>query len=106
MQVNNFGPVTNQTNIDRSFSFPRDDIQDGIAQLRKLIAAGAIPQVIGTEVVTEAEESLNGADGRPTGRLKASLQRLRDMLAVGGASADEVAKIAAAITAISGIVGG
>ncbi|MEV4563307.1 hypothetical protein AB0K12_05975 [Nonomuraea sp. NPDC049419] len=106
MQVNNFGPVTNQTNIDRGLSFPQTDIQAGIAQLRELIAAGSIPQAIGTEVVTEVEQSLNDADGQPTGRLKASLQRLRDMLAAGGASADDVAKVAGAITAVSGIVGG
>lgn len=106
MQVNNFGSVTNQTNIDRTISFPQGDIQAGIAQLRQLIAAGSIPQTAGTEVVIEVEESLNEANGQPSGRLKASLQKLRDLLAAGGASADNVAKVAGAITAVSAIIGG
>ncbi|MEQ4720199.1 hypothetical protein [Nonomuraea sp. B19D2] len=98
--------MTNQTNIDRNISFPQADVQAGIAQLRQLIAAGSIPQAAGTEIVTEVEESLDEADGQPTGRLKASLQKLRDLLAVGGASADDVAKVAGAITAVSAIIGG
>ncbi|MEV4105804.1 hypothetical protein AB0J42_36675 [Nonomuraea sp. NPDC049649] len=106
MQVNNYGSVTNQTNIDHSFAFPRADLDTGLAQLRQLVATGAIPQVIGTEVVTELEESLSEANGRPTGRLKAALVRLRDMLSIGGASADDVAKVASAITAITAALGG
>jgi hypothetical protein len=106
VQVNNFGSVTNQTNIDRNITFPQSDVQAGIAQLRQLVTAGTIPQSAGTEVVAEVEESLNEADGQPTGRLKASLQKLRDMLAVGGASADDVAKVAGAITAVSAMLGG
>ncbi|SEU40094.1 hypothetical protein [Nonomuraea wenchangensis] len=106
MQVNNFGSVTNQTNIERNISFPQADIQAGIAQIGRLIAAGAIPEAAGAEVVAEVEESLNEADGKPTNRLKASLQKLRDLLAIGGASADDVAKVASAITAVSAIIGG
>ncbi|MEU4544879.1 hypothetical protein [Nonomuraea dietziae] len=106
MQVNNFGSVTHQTNIDRSVALPQADLQAGVAQLRELIATGAIPKNVGTEVVAEVEESLDEAGGQPTGRLKVALQRLRDLLAAGGASADDVAKVAGAITAISAIVGG
>ncbi|MEV5504399.1 hypothetical protein AB0M50_54245 [Nonomuraea fuscirosea] len=106
MQVNNFGSVTNQTNIDHSVTWPQADVQAGIAQLSQLIAAGSIPQTIGMEVVAEVEKSLNEAGGQPTSRLKASLLRLRDMLSVGGASADDVAKVAGAISAISAIIGG
>ncbi|WP_336205862.1 hypothetical protein [Nonomuraea sp. LPB2021202275-12-8] len=106
MQVNNLGPITNQTNIDHSVALSRDDLQAGVAQLRSLIKAGAIPESVGSEVVAEVEASLNEANGQPTGRLKGALQRLRDLLAVGGASADDVAKVASAITAISAIVGG
>ncbi|MEU6722934.1 hypothetical protein ABZ917_04370 [Nonomuraea wenchangensis] len=106
VQVNNFGSVTNQTNIERNISFPQTDIQAGIAQIGRLIAAGAIPEAAGAEVVAEVEDSLNEADGKPTNRLKVSLQKLRDMLAIGGASADDVAKVASAITAVSAIIGG
>ncbi|TXK39469.1 hypothetical protein [Nonomuraea sp. C10] len=106
VQVNNFGSVTNQTNIDRSISLPQADIQAGIEQLKQLIAAGSIPQTVGTEIVADVEDSLNEAGGRPTSRLKFSLLRLRDMLAAGGASADDVAKVAGAIAAVSGIIGG
>lgn len=106
VQVNNFGSVTNQTNIDRSVALPRADLQAGVAQLRALMAAGAIPGSEGPEVVAEVEAYLNEADGQPTGRLKAALQRLRHLLVVGGASADDVAKVAGAITAISAVIGG
>ncbi|MEU4580407.1 hypothetical protein [Nonomuraea sp. NPDC023979] len=106
VQVNNFGSVANQTNIDHSISFPQADIQAGIGKLKQLIATGSIPETVGTEIVAEVEESLDEADGRPTSRLKASLLRLRDMLAVGGASADDVAKVAGAVTAVSEIIGG
>jgi hypothetical protein len=98
--------VTNQTNIDRSISFPQADVQAGIAQLRHLIATGSVPQVIGAEVVAEVEESLAEADGQPTGRLKASLQKLHHLLSTGGASADAVAKVAGAISTVSAIIGG
>lgn len=66
MQINNFGPVTNQTNIDRSVFFPQADIQAGIGQLKQLMAAGSIPHTVGTEIVAEVEESLDEAGGRPT----------------------------------------
>ncbi|MGI5155877.1 hypothetical protein [Microbispora sp. CA-102843] len=38
MQVNNFGSITNQTNIDRSFVSPRADLDAGVAQLKQLMA--------------------------------------------------------------------
>ncbi|MFF4125707.1 hypothetical protein ACFYYP_19460 [Microbispora rosea] len=106
MQVNNFGSVTNQTNIDRSFVSPRADLDAGVAQLKQLMAAGAIPESVGAEVVAEVGESLDEANGRPTGRLRAALVRLRDMLAIGGASADDIAKVAGAIAAITAALGG
>jgi hypothetical protein len=106
VQVNNFGPVTNQTNIDRSVTLPIADMRAAVAQLKALINAGAIPSAIGGEVVAEVENSLDESGGQPTTRMKAALQRLRDLLRRGGACADDVAKVTGAISAVSAIVGG
>ena len=106
MQVVTNGNVYFQHNIDNSVTYAQSDLRKGLEQLKQMIASGAVTTTGGSEVITEVAASLDEANGQPTGRLKAAAQRLRDILAKGGATAEDVGKIAAVIGAISAAIGG
>ncbi|GII32305.1 hypothetical protein [Planotetraspora mira] len=105
MQVNNNGPVFGQTNIDNSITLAQADLRVGLEQLKLLIGAGVLPESVGREVVGDMEAGLAQTGERAKNRLQVAGRRLREWVAIGGASADDVNKIWAVIAAISAAVG-
>lgn len=107
--ITNNGTVIGQHNIQHNHGPQMNisaDLRETLRTLEGMIEAGAVEPAPGMQAARELRESLEEAGEQPTGRLRAAATRARELLASGGAAADDVSKVSTVIAAIGTFLGG